>query len=174
MKFKIILITVTILAVLFAMNSCTLDQTTRNEGKTTDKPGKSVIQPGDQNKEGLANVPDIPYTTIPKILSVKDVVEHRTALHGRQVTVKGYVVEAILGEEACPTGQGGNIMEPQPQGCAQPRVFLADTMDKTRDIKYDLMILLGDEQSYKEGQPVEIKGIVSASKVAVVMSTVVF
>ncbi|GEM_PF-3539250 len=174
MKMKIILIILVLVAVLFAINSCTTEQTTNGEkGKTiVDEPGKGVIKPTDPNKEGLATVADLPLAKIITPLSVKDVIEHRSALKGKTITVKGYIVEAILGEEACPTNTGNSQLE-TPGGCAQPRIIIADTLDKTRDIKYDLIILVGeDEKSYTKNQLVEVKAIVDASKVAVVLNKV--
>jgi len=171
---KIVLIILTLVAVFFAINSCT---TNINEGKinSTQPVDKIIIKPVDPDKDGLARVVDLPLGKIGMPMNVKEVIEHRSALHGKQITVKGYVVEAILGEDACPAAKKGeNSLVPVQGGCGRPRIFLADKTDAARDTQYDLMILVSEtEDSYKKGQWVEITGSVSASKVAVIVDMVV-
>lgn len=139
--------------------------------KDTKPAVKVTVLPPDTT--GLANIPDLPLAKIPALLSVKEVVEHRTALHGKTITVRGFVVEAILGEKACPSFTGNNLQTPGPESCAQPRIIVADSLEKTRDLKYDVMILVNeDEEGYSDGQPVEVKGLVFASKVAVYLEKI--
>ncbi len=116
---------------------------------------------------GLSKYPDLPLDSVPsEPINVKFLAEHRTALDGKTITVKGVVVRAILGEEACPVCK----TEPCPGApCMRPRIFLADSSDENRDKNYDLIILVGDKDAYKVGQTVEINGIVEASKIEVMM-----
>src|SRR3989344_751125 len=123
----------------------------------------SVIFPEDPEKAGLAQVPDLPLAaSITQAVSVKFLVEHRSALHGKTVLVSGVVVDSLLGEKACPPGIGG---------CAEPRIFIADTKDASRDTRYDFMILVCEdvtEKDYEVGKRYEVLINVEASKVAVI------
>lgn len=123
-----------------------------------------VVSPVDPETAGLAPYPDEPFPSIPAepTLSIKFLVEHRTALNGKTVTIQGFVVYALLGEDACPGGGIG--------ACAQPRIFLADTTDQGRNKDYDVMILLGEKDNYNIGQHVIVTGVVSSSKVAVYLT----
>ncbi len=171
MKLKIMLIILVLVAVLFAINSCTTDQTT-NGGKTViEEPGKGIVKPSDPNKEGLAAVADLPLAKIISPLSVKDVIEHRSALNGKIITIKGVVVEAILGEKACPADKGENNVPPL-GGCAQPRIFLADAKDTTDSNARVMILVREDENQYEVGESVKVTGSISGSKVAVVMNKI--
>lgn len=111
---------------------------------------------------GLSSYQDLPIGNldVSKPLSIKAVVEHRSTLNGKTVTVKGFVISTLLGEAAC-ANRGA---------CAQPRIVLSDTTETTRDANYDLTILLPEtEQGYIVGQAVTVTGVVSASSVAVVL-----
>ncbi len=105
---------------------------------------------------------------ISKPLSVKSLVQHRTALNGKSVIVKGHVVSTLLGEAACPSGN--DSLRSGPGGCGQPRIELADTTEASRDTNYDLTVLLNEtDQGYRVGHAVTVIGIVSATKEAVVV-----
>jgi len=120
-----------------------------------------IVAPIDPAKVPVA--PDLPLSGMPaEPVNVRFVVEHRSALHEKKITVRGTVVAALLGEQACPPDRGM---------CAQPRVTLSDTGQVSPDKLYDLVVLLpeGDAQTYTVGQSVELTGIVSASPSAVVM-----
>ncbi len=111
------------------------------------------------NESGLASYPDFPLDSVPTApISVKFLVEHRTALNGKTVAVQGVVTLAALGKNAC-----------SPEVC-RPRIFLADTMTETRDKNYDTMVLVSEKDiGYSLGQSVLIKGIVDSSKINVVV-----
>lgn len=130
--------------------------------------GKGVsVKVVDPKTSGLATVQDLPFEVIPQTLSVKELVEHRSALHDKTVTVKGIIIEAIIGEKACPSKkivEGGIDIA----GCAQSRIIIADNAGASRDKRYDVIVLVkDDDQNYAAGQSVEAKVKVSASKVAV-------
>lgn len=113
---------------------------------------------------GLFNYPDYSLDGVPtEPIPVKFLVEHRTALNQKVLSVKGIVVGTLLGEEACPS-QGLKL------GCSQPRILIADSSDDNRDKNYDIIILVGEERiDYKSGDAVEIKVTVHSTKNAVIM-----
>ena len=126
------------------------------------KSSTGTLQPTqDSNKGGLAPYPDEPLDSIPTApVSVKFLVEHRTALNGKTVTVRGFVVSALLGKAACP---GPPIM-----ACGQPSIRLADIIGETRDKNYDIRVRVSEaEKDYSVGQVAEVKGTVASSKIAV-------
>lgn len=119
-------------------------------------PKASAAAPTEPSQVGLADYPDRPLEDAPrKPVTPAFVVEHRTALAGREVTVRGRVVTVAA----------------VPSGSALPRIFLAETAEPGRDKNYDLMVLLGeeDEGRHAVGDEVEIKGTVESSKVAVLL-----
>lgn len=126
---------------------------------------KGTIEPEDPEKSGLYNYPDYSLDTIlPIPISIKYLVEHRSALNEKVVTVSGIVVGTLLGEKACPRDIGGFGVGM----CAQPRIFLADTSEDNRDKNYDVMVLVSEnEKDYKVGDKVEIKVTVHSSKIVV-------
>jgi len=111
---------------------------------------------------GLQNGPNDPLTddaipTTPQ--SLKFIVEHRTALDGKQVTVHGTIVSGSqFGEPSC----GGR------QPCLK-RVTIADSAGDDRDMNYDVTVLIrpSDQTTYSTGQQVDITGTVSAGNGAV-------
>lgn len=110
-------------------------------------------------------LPDLPLKDLPSgALSVQFLVEHRTALHEKRVTVKGVILSLLVGEAACPTNGMMRL-------CAQPRMVLADRSETSRDPHYDLVVLFpqGGGERYHAGETVEISGTVSASPQAVVI-----
>ncbi len=125
--------------------------------------GTGTIQPEDPERSGLAPYPDLPLTSLPKQpLSVKFVVEHRSALSGKTILIRGIIVGTLIGEKACPPDRGA---------CAKPSIFLADTTEKNRNMLYDLRILVGEEEqekSYPTGKTVDLQVIVDGSKVSVI------
>ena len=150
---------VSLLVLILVISSC---------AKEVPYKGKGVsVQVVDPNKAGLALIQDLPFEVVPELLSVKELIEHRSALHDKTVTVKGIIIEAIVGEKACPSKkivEGGVDIA----GCAQPRIIIADSADAARDKRYDTIILVkDDDQKYAAGQYQEIKVKVAASKVAV-------
>src|ERR1019366_3451582 len=120
----------------------------------------AVVSP---DKPEQSRFPDEPLKERPAgAISVKFLVEHRTALNEKKATVHGVIVATLLGDKACPPDRGM---------CAQPRITIADSADASRNTSYDLEILLpeGVNDSYDIGQFVDVSGVISASPVAVVM-----
>lgn len=134
-------------------------------GRGKQSPARTASAGGatDAAKSGLSAYPDLPLKKMPRNpVTPGFVVEHRTALKGKEINVSGRVVAA----PRTPTQGTGT---PSPLGDARPRIFLADTSEESRDRNYDLMILLGEDDggSYAVGDKVEVKGTVESSKVAV-------
>ncbi len=122
-----------------------------------------VTEPVDPTKAGFAPYPDLPLDTISsEPMNIKFIVEHRSALNGETVTVRGFIVDVMTQEEACPSGP------PYVGFCGQPGIFLADTMDENRDKYLDIRVLLNeDDETYSEddiGEFVEVKVVVAGSK----------
>jgi len=109
---------------------------------------------------GLASYPDEPLTTpLPDPVSLRFLVEHRSALNTTVIQLRGVVVYALLGRAACMLDS---------TDCGEPRVFLAETTDPTRDRNYDVIVLVRPtDTGYRVGETVQVRGTVSSSKVAV-------
>jgi hypothetical protein len=133
----------------------------RAEGST----GAGTVQPEDQNKIGFAPYPDYPLGSIPSTpISIKYLVEHRSALDGKTITVRGIVVGIISKEVACPPDRGA---------CGAPMIFLADSAKTDRNKYLDLEIIVSEEErGYILNKNVEVKVIVSGSKTGVSLAKV--
>ena len=115
---------------------------------------------------------DLPLERVPgSAVSVKFLIEHRSALNGRTVTAQGFVQETIVGEAACPTCPAdcgkppGEFCPPCPAGCAQPRVFLVDAL--TTDAERLMVLVAEADQDFRVGEWIRITGTVHSSPVAV-------
>jgi hypothetical protein len=125
--------------------------------------GYGIVKPGFASAIQPRALPDAPIDgRVDDPMTVQFLIEHRSALNGKEVSVHGIVVGALLGEAACPPDRGA---------CAQPRLTLADTSVPYRDTGYDLTILLpgNDTTSYSIGQILDLSGIVSGSADGVMM-----
>jgi hypothetical protein len=126
-----------------------------------------VVEPEDPNQIGLAPYPDEPLPTIPiEPMSTKEILEHRSALNGQTVQVRGIIVATWLGEKACPPDRGM---------CAQPSLFLADTTEAGRDPLYDVRVLVSEaeqEADYPIGETVELKAVVQGDKLGLILQKV--
>lgn len=117
---------------------------------------------------GLAKYPDNRLERPPfGPQTVKFVVDHRTALNDKHITVHGTIVSTLLGEQACPPHTDPAMGRP----CALPRITIADTPDAQRDMNYDVQILLRPDNrtAYATGQNVDITGTVVSGKSSVVV-----
>jgi hypothetical protein len=127
----------------------------------------STVVPEDPAASGLYKYPDEPLDSIPSApISVRYLVEHRSALNRQVVRVRGVVVATLLGEKACPPDMGM---------CAQPSLFLADTSAGDRDKNYDVRVLVGEqeqESDYPVSGTVEMRGAVLGDKSTVVLQKV--
>lgn len=121
-----------------------------------------IIHPEFPENIGLAPYPDIPLASAPKEpISVKFLVDHRTALNGKTVIVRGIVTNVSFGEKACPPNTGF---------CGNPSVFLSDTEDKDRNPLYDLIVFVNEEereQNYQIGKMTDIQVMIDGSNVNV-------
>lgn len=119
----------------------------KSRSRTAQAPG-----PHAPAQAGLSGYPDQSLDETPRApVTPRFVVEHRTALGGKDVTVRGRVV-LVAGLA----------------GSALPRIFVAETREPGRDKNYDLMVLLSeDDDSYAAGDEVELRGTVESSKAAV-------
>ncbi len=117
-----------------------------------------------EDESGLAKYPDKPLASIPQqAVSMRYIVEHRSALNGKTITVRGIVARTLWPDANAPPGQ-------QSMAYPQPRIFLADNLRKGRDKNYDVAVLLPEgERGYVVGQRLKLRVTVDASKVAVVM-----
>lgn len=123
----------------------------------------ATVEPEDPAGVGLSAYPDRPLAALPVApISVRELIEHRSALNDRIVRVRGVVVATLLGDQACPSDRGA---------CAQPSLFLADTTQAGRDPHYDLRVLVSEaeiEEDYPIGATVELRVRVYGDRAAVV------
>lgn len=135
--------------------------------------GTATVGPGafvDMTDIGLHKYPDELLDSEPSgPQTVRFVVEHRNALNGHTITVKGVIISTLLGEAACPSG---NTEPRMMRACAMSRITIADSDSKDRNKDYDLTILIPDEKGtdYKKGQTVNVTGKVSGSIDSVIMA----
>ena len=117
-----------------------------------------TVKPGDPAKVGSSARLDLPLRILPRTpISPKFLIQHRTALKGQSVKVRGFIV--AVPSDVAGKSPGGNI--PVANALPQPRLFLANTTDKKREQDFDLMIMLREgDAGYKVGARVEIKGVV--------------
>ncbi len=116
---------------------------------------------------GLAKYQDKRIDSLPtKSVSLKYVVEHRTALNDQIITVSGIVVSA--GQSPSVNSAAGVRSMANPQ----PRIFIADSLKDSRDKNRDVMVIVEAGDKYAVGEKVNFKVKVSASKVAVVLQKV--
>lgn len=125
--------------------------------------GTSTVQPEDPNKADLVSYPDLPLISLSQQpFSIKSIVEHRSALNGKTISIRGVIISTLLGEKACPHDRGM---------CVQPSIFLADTTDKNRNALFDLRVLVSEEEqekNYAIGKIVDLQVVINSSKVSVV------
>jgi len=118
-------------------------------------------------EQGLTSYSDLSLDSIPKTaISVKYLVEHRSALNGKEVKVKGVIVRTQLEGVDCQEGEPCLLVYPQ------PRIFIADTVEESRDKNYDLPVILSfelseEENRYAVGQTLEMKVTVIGTKESV-------
>jgi hypothetical protein len=125
------------------------------QGRDAQSPARtgSAHGPSDPSRSGLSDYPDRPVGKTPRTpVTPVFVVEHRTALKGKEVTVRGRVA----------------AVPDVPPDAASARIFMAETSEPGRDKNYDLMVIIkDDDDGYCVGDEVEVKGRVESSKAAV-------
>ena len=165
------------------MIGCISAQNAQTMKDNTSKPGKdgnanSAQTIGSQTSSTSANLDSVTSTTgglakyqdkktdsLPtKFVSLKYVVQHRTALNDKTIQVSGIIV--AVGQPSSGNSSGGT----RSMKNAQPRIFIADSSKDSRDKNLDLMIIVGEaDNNYSVGQKVTFKVKVSGSKTAVVL-----
>ncbi len=122
--------------------------------KVGGKPGNDITEPENPEDSGLAKYPDEPLNTIPATpMSIQYLIEHRSALNDKVVTIKGIVVADWRDEKKCSVHAESL--------CPQPKIFLSDTSGDTRSPHYDLLVQLDEkDHDYVIGQLVELHGTV--------------
>ena len=140
---------------------------------TTPRP-TSGSTPQDSSTSGLASYPDDPLPAVPPgPILPRFLAEHRSALNGQVVELQGVVVFALVGDDACPASS---------THCAEPSIILAETPHSGRDRNYDVLVLVRpydvpvrtrpEDTPYHVGDQVQVRGIVQASKVTVLLRNV--
>ena len=132
----------------------------------------TTLESENSNKKDLGLYPDLPLLVFPRDpQSVKFIIEHRSALNQKSITVRGIVVDTAFQRSfPCTTG-------PCPMYGPASGVVLADDPGAARDKQYDLTVLLGDdtpenEKMYPVGRTVEIIIQVWGSRAAVLASKI--
>jgi len=122
----------------------------------TSQTGTAQPQDTRTTTKGLALYPDNLINSLPtEAIPVKYLIEHRSALNGKTIQVKGIVADTIFGTDA------------------QPSIIIADSNAANRDKNYDLRIGLNEtDQNYTIGQTVVVKGVIDGSRVSVFMRKV--
>lgn len=117
--------------------------------------------------ESKTRGPDLPLSAVPtKAVGVRFVVEHRSALNGRTVRVRGIVAAALLGDAACPPDRGM---------CLQPSIILSESEpDKNRPACSVRILVPRDakQQDYPVGKASEIRATVDGHATGVVLTKV--
>ena len=133
-------------------------------GASSGSSGSQLVRASvvNMNDVGLSSYPDLPLEELPsEPQSVEFIVQHRTSLNGKRVTIHGVIISAILGEAACPSTTTHPAMG---RPCMQPRIVLANGTEG-RDTNYDTVVLLqpSDKTAYEAGQTADVKGTVNGS-----------
>ncbi|HEY0547163.1 MAG TPA: hypothetical protein VGC91_17425 [Pyrinomonadaceae bacterium] len=138
-----------------------------SSGTASAQTGSGTAQPDGGEAAAMSDLekyPDQPVASIPtQPVSLRYVVEHRSGLNGKTITVRGLVARTL--------GLAGSAAQgEQSMANPQPRIFLADNLRKQRDKHFDLMVLLREgERGYAVGQKVRLKVRVDASKASVIL-----
>lgn len=135
-----------------------------------------VIAPIVRNPSEFTQYPDLPLPqgNIQEPVSVKFAFDHRSALSAKVISVRGYVVHALLGEDACPSKPASkeDWKHPRPlRACTQPRITLSDSNDPNRNTEQNLTVLLKetDKTAYIIGKMITVKGAISGNGNYIIM-----
>ena len=111
--------------------------------------------------------PDLPLSSVPSgAVGVRFVVEHRSALNGRTVRVRGVVAAALLGNAACPPNRGM---------CMPPSVVLAESESCKNQSACSVRVVLHKQtkqQDYLVGRAAEVLATVDGHMTGVTLSKV--
>lgn len=121
---------------------------------------------------GLAKYKDKKIDSLPrKAVSAKYVVEHRTALNDKTVSVSGVIVEVFNAPAAAPVDDN-SVTGVRNMANPQPRIVIADESKSSRDKNRDLIVIVEEGDRYAVGQKVNLKVRVESSRSAVVLRKV--
>ncbi len=148
-----------LLVTITAVSAQTLPTAGTTQGMPTQN---STLQPQPGTQTLGPNLPlsSVPTTTV----NVRFIVEHRSALSGHLVRVRGVVSAALLGEAACPPDRGI---------CMQPSLILEDADCGDKQLSCSIRMLMPQNakaEDYPHGKPVEIRGLVNGSETSVLMT----
>ncbi len=117
----------------------------------------TYISPQTTPRSAIASYPDRPLVLVPSSpVSPRFVVEHRSALNNKVITLRGAVVFSLSKEKACPPDRGA---------CGRPLVVLAENASSSRDKNFDITVFLReDDRAYQQGLYVLLRGVVIGSK----------
>jgi hypothetical protein len=122
----------------------------------------STVQPQVESK---TLGPDLPLSSVPtKAVGVRFVVEHRSALNGQTIRVRGVVDAALLGDAACPPDRGM---------CMAPSIILAELPPGKNGHACSIRILVPKETKQAEypiGKVLEVRASVNGHKTGVVLT----
>ncbi len=126
-------------------------------------------QTDDYQQADVSGLPDYSLDDVPTTpVSPQFVLEHRSALSGSIIRLRGTVVRLLKPGTA---SSGG--FNPQPGAYFVPRVFLDAGPAGSGEPNNELMVLLReDDTDYQAGQIIEIDAIVHASHVAIAVNRV--
>lgn len=127
------------------------------------------IMPG---QSAMSKIPDLPLGNLQEPsppLSVKYVVEHRSALNEKRIAVTGIIVRNALEEQTCPTGRMCALMYQPPQ------IAIADTALEP-DSNYHITIIMPETArsqfaDYPVGKSISILATVEGSREGITMRT---
>ena len=139
-------------------------------GCSTTQSGSGSVDPAPDRPQPVSSLPDLPVEALPETpVSARFVLEHRTALSGKTVKIRGTVVRVLEPE---PVSTAGGVT-PAPGGHPQPRLFLAAGPSAAGLPDYELIVLLREgDRGFPSGQVVDVDVVVEASRVAVVATRV--
>ena len=124
----------------------------------------STVQPQVENK---ALGPDLPLRSVPpKVVSVRFIVDHRSALNQHTVRVRGIITAALLGDAACPPDRGM---------CMAPSIVLAESEPGKNRPACSVRVLMAKEskaQDYPIGKAVVLRVTVEGQVTGVVLTKV--
>lgn len=123
----------------------------------------NYIEPEDPSKIGLTSYPNLPLSSeLLTPIPIKYLVERRSALNEKVVTVKGIIIGNWLDESKCPPN--AELL------CPQNRIFLADANTEDRNQLYDLDVVVEENakaEDYQIGETITIKVLVYGDKTSV-------
>lgn len=116
----------------------------------------------------LAKYKDKKIETLPtKPVSLNYIIQHRTALNDKIVTVSGVIVSVP------PMPDNNSVTGVRSMANPQPRIFIADDAKKSRDTNRDVLVIVDEtDKNYAVNEKVTLKVRVSGSKAAVVLRKV--